>query len=58
MRNNLIFSGIPEPRAGTIEDTENTLRAFLNEKMKLAKDEAASIKLEHVHRFPGSPHTE
>ncbi|KAH3823733.1 hypothetical protein DPMN_125551 [Dreissena polymorpha] len=52
MRNNLIFSGIPEPRAGTIEDTENTLRAFLNEKMKLAKDEAASIKLEHVHMFP------
>ena len=45
MRTNLIFGGIPEPSAGTTEDTENTLRAFLYEKMKLAKEEAASIKL-------------
>ncbi|KAH3741270.1 hypothetical protein DPMN_047992 [Dreissena polymorpha] len=50
-----MFGGIPEPRGGTIEDTESTLRAFLHEKMKLAKEEAASIKLEHVHQFPGSP---
>ena len=34
MRNNLMFGGIPEPSAGTTEDTENTLRTFLHEKMK------------------------
>ena len=55
MRNKLMFGGIPEPSAGTTEDTENTLRTFLHEKMKLAKEEAASIRLERVHRSPGSP---
>ncbi|KAH3855864.1 hypothetical protein DPMN_098434 [Dreissena polymorpha] len=45
MRNNYMFSGITEPRVNTNEDTESTLRAFLREKMKLAKEEAASIKL-------------
>ncbi|KAH3884176.1 hypothetical protein DPMN_008149 [Dreissena polymorpha] len=41
MRNNLVFSGIPETRTGTFEDAEITLRSFLQEKMKLAKEEAA-----------------
>ncbi|XP_052238593.1 uncharacterized protein LOC127849881 [Dreissena polymorpha] len=55
MRNNLVFSGIPETRTGTFEDAEITLRSFLQEKMKLAKEEAASIQFERVHRSHGTP---
>jgi len=49
MRNNLVFGNIPEQTAETWERSEEKLRLFLNEKMKIAIDQVNAIKFERVH---------
>ena len=51
MRNNLVFGNIPEQTAETWEQSEEKLRLFLNEKMKIAMDQVNAIKFERVHRM-------
>ncbi|KAH3775679.1 hypothetical protein DPMN_177085 [Dreissena polymorpha] len=55
MRNNLIFTGIPEVNSETSEVTETKLRAHLQNAMKIAKEVVDSMQLERVHRSPGHP---
>ena len=50
MRNNLLFSNIPEAEKGVQEDTEKTVKEFLHNKMKVAKDAVDKMVLERVHR--------
>lgn len=50
MRNNLLFSYIPEPRNET-EECEATIREFLHEKMKIAKELVDKFGFERVHRM-------
>jgi hypothetical protein len=47
MRDNLVFFNIPEQES---EDTENVVRSFLEEKMKMPTDQAKEVKFERVHR--------
>ena len=51
MRNNLVFSNIPEADSESNETTETKLREFITEKMKIAKDEVDKIAFERVHRM-------
>jgi uncharacterized protein YdcH (DUF465 family) len=51
MRNNLVFGNIPEPRAETWEQSEATLREFMNSNLKIASDLVDAIKFECVHRM-------
>ena len=52
MRNNLIFGNIPEARTdGQNENTEEILRCFLVDKMKIASDLVNKIQFERVHRI-------
>ena len=51
MRSNLLFSNIPEVRAGEIEDAEVTVRDFMMEKMKVAKDVVDKMAIERAHRI-------
>ena len=51
MRNNLVFSNINEAQTETTETTENVLREFLVEKMKIAQDLVKQISFERVHRM-------
>lgn len=53
MRNNLLFSNIPEPRDETAEQCEATVRKFIHEKLKVAKDLVDKLGFERVHRFAG-----
>lgn len=58
MRNNLIFSGIPEDNSTGSETpavTERKLRDFLHEKMKIARETVDALRLERVHRMPSQP---
>lgn len=51
MRNNLIFSNIPEERNETNERTEAILRQFIEDKLKIAHDLVNNIQFERVHRI-------
>ena len=51
MRNNLIFSNIPEDANEKPEVTESKLRAFLVEKLRMAQDAVEQIQFDRVHRF-------
>ena len=55
MRNNLIFTGVPEVAGETPEVTESTLRKHIHEALKIAKDAADRMQFERVHRSPGQP---
>ncbi|XP_060554240.1 homeobox protein unc-42-like [Ruditapes philippinarum] len=58
MRNNLIFTNVPEDNSSgneTTEVTERKLRKHLQDALKVAKETADSIRLERVHRSPGQP---
>ena len=60
MRNNLIFTNVPEDNSSgneSAEVTERRLRDHLHEKLKIAKETAESIRFERVHRSPGHPIT-
>ena len=51
MRNNLTFSNIIETNTDGTEDTEQVLRTFLEDKMKIAKDLIDRMSFERVHRM-------
>lgn len=51
VRNNLVFSNIPEVSAGVTEDADKTVRQFICEKLKIAKDLVDQIRFERVHRM-------
>lgn len=56
MRNNLIFTNIPEESGTDIEAaevTERKLRQHLQSTLKIAKETADRIRFERVHRTPG-----
>jgi len=55
MRNNLIFSGIKEPKSETAEESKTVLRTFLVEKLKLAQDCVYGLQFEHIHRMGSYP---
>ncbi|XP_052812861.1 uncharacterized protein LOC128240302 [Mya arenaria] len=58
MRNNLIFTNIPEDNSTgneSAEVTEDKLRQHLQDTLKLAKETVESIRFERVHRSPGQP---
>lgn len=58
MRNNLVFTNIPEDTAGgneSVEATERKLRQHFQDALKIAKETADSIRFERVHRSPGYP---
>ncbi|KAH3719801.1 hypothetical protein DPMN_062675 [Dreissena polymorpha] len=58
MRNNFVFTNIPEDNASgneTSEESEKKLRQHLETALKLTKETVGSIKLERVHRTPGHP---
>lgn len=50
MRNNLIFTNIPESTMESAVETEEKIRKHLHEKMKLAKEQADQMGFERVHR--------
>ena len=50
MRNNLVFSNIPEDLSETNEITENKVRDFIHNQLKLAKELVDQIAFERVHR--------
>lgn len=51
MRNNLIFSNISEERNETNERSEQILRDFMVDKLKMAQDMVSEIQFERVHRI-------
>ena len=51
MRNNLIFGNIEESATRVFEDSEEIIRQFLHDKMKIAKDLVESTNFEQVHRI-------
>jgi len=58
MRNNLVFTNIPEDNSSGSESsdvTEAKLRTHLQAALKIAKETAESIRFERVHRSPGQP---
>jgi len=58
MRNNLVFTSVPEANESgneTPETTEAKLRQHLVSAFKLTEEVATSIKFERVHRSPGMP---
>ncbi|KAL0194887.1 hypothetical protein M9458_008459, partial [Cirrhinus mrigala] len=56
MRDNLVFSGIPESAE---EDAEATVKSFIKTYLKLPEDTVENICFERVHRLgakkPGTP---
>lgn len=50
MRNNLLFTNIPESTSEGAEETERKLRAHIHEKMRVAKEVVDNISFERVHR--------
>ena len=60
MRNNLIFTGVPEENTGgsePVEVTERWLRQHLQDAFKFTWEVTEGIKFERVHRSPGTPVT-
>ncbi|KAH3824634.1 hypothetical protein DPMN_126471 [Dreissena polymorpha] len=58
MRNNLVFTNIPEDNSTGSEPpevTERELRNHLEEKLKIAKETADAMRFERVHRSPSHP---
>ncbi|XP_052286605.1 uncharacterized protein LOC127882142 [Dreissena polymorpha] len=58
MRNNLVFTNIPEDNSTGSEPpevTERKLRNHLEEKLKIAKETADAMRFERVHRSPSHP---
>ncbi|XP_052222380.1 uncharacterized protein LOC127838566 [Dreissena polymorpha] len=58
MRNNLVFTNIPEDNSTGSEPpevTERKLRNDLEEKLKIAKETADAMRFERVHRSPSHP---
>ncbi|XP_052268783.1 uncharacterized protein LOC127870167 [Dreissena polymorpha] len=53
MRNNLIFTGVPEVESESPDTTESILRKHLTDALKIERETVASIKFEKVHRSPG-----
>lgn len=51
MRDNLIFSGIPEQNP---DDPERALKEFMETSLKLSKDAVEQITFHRVHRLPSS----
>lgn len=51
MRNNLLFCNIEEATSETPDITENKLREFIVQKMKLAQNIVDDMKFERVHRI-------
>ena len=51
MRNNLVFTGIPESDSETNEESESNIRVFLHEKLKVAKALADKILFDRVHKM-------
>lgn len=51
MRNNLLFSNITESEGESPVDSEQILRDFMIEKLKMAQDMVNQIKFERVHRM-------
>ena len=54
MRNNLIFSNIPETQGETNEQVESKIKVFIFEKMKVAKEVVDRMSFDRVHRM--GPH--
>lgn len=50
MRNNLIFTNIPESANESAAETEDKIRKHLHEKLKIAKEQADQMGFERVHR--------
>ncbi|XP_052784275.1 uncharacterized protein LOC128220063 [Mya arenaria] len=60
MRNNLVFTEVPEDNTSgseAAEATERKLRQHLQDAFKIAREMAESIWFERVHRSPGAPVT-
>ena len=53
MRDNLVFSNIPERPEETPNITENILRDFLEKELKMERAEVNNISFERVHRMAG-----
>ena len=51
MRNNLVFTGLTEDSNENHDVTEDKVRTFMVEKMKIAQDIVDGIQLERVHRM-------
>ena len=58
MRDNLIFSYIPEKESETPDVTEHILREFLELNLKMEKQDDTNIRFDRVHRIHGQrkPH--
>ncbi|WAR24762.1 hypothetical protein MAR_038431 [Mya arenaria] len=54
MKNNIIFGGIEEGPNEKQGDTEVKVRDFLKDRLKIAQELAASMKIERAHRI-GAP---
>ena len=50
MRNNLVFTGVPETENESPETTEKILRKHLSDALKIAQETADTIRFERVHR--------
>ena len=53
MRDNLIFSNIPEKENETPDVTEHILREFLEVNLKMEKQDVTNIRFDRVHRIHG-----
>ena len=53
MRDNLIFSNIPEKENETPDVTEYILREFLELYLKMEKQDVTNIRFDRVHRIHG-----
>jgi len=51
MRSNLVFTNIPEDPTENPDTTENKLRDFMVDKMKIAQDLVNQMSFERVHRM-------
>lgn len=51
MRNNLIFGNVEEAEEGTYEVCEHTMKAFLTDKMKVAKEIVDNMMFDRAHRM-------
>ncbi|XP_060587663.1 uncharacterized protein LOC132743153 [Ruditapes philippinarum] len=53
MRNNLVFANIDESPSGVLENTEQKLREFLEQNMKIAKEQVERMAFERDHEGGG-----
>ena len=56
MRDNLIFTKIPEAEGESNEQTEAALRKFMTEKLGMSKERIKLIGFERVHRMGDKRH--